>query len=60
MVDDIFQRGRLLRATSWRLGGEGASELPQGTGTLVLFYPQGGKRRESIYEQGLKVTRQVE
>jgi hypothetical protein len=34
--------------------------LPKGTGTLVLFYPQGGKRRESVYEQGVKIMRKVE
>jgi antitoxin component YwqK of YwqJK toxin-antitoxin module len=60
MVDAIFQRGRLVRATSWKLGGKVASELPKGTGTLVLFYPQGGKRRESVYEQGVKVVRKAE
>ena len=60
MVDAIFQRGRLVRATSWKLGGKVASELPKGTGTLVLFYPQGGKRRESVYEQGVKIVRKVE
>ena len=60
MVDAIFQRGRLVRATSWTLGGKVASELPMGTGKLILFYPQGGKRRESVYEQGVKVTRRTE
>ncbi len=60
MVDAIFQRGRLLRATSWQLGGSVASDLPKGTGTLVLFFPEGGKRRESVYEQGVKVTRRTE
>ncbi len=60
MVDAIFQRGRLLRATSWQLGGRVASDLPEGTGTLVLFHPNGSRRRESVYEQGLKVTRRVE
>jgi antitoxin component YwqK of YwqJK toxin-antitoxin module len=60
MVDAIFQRGRLVRATSWKLGGKVASELPQGTGTLVLFYPNGDPRRESVYNQGVKVTRHVQ
>jgi antitoxin component YwqK of YwqJK toxin-antitoxin module len=60
MVDAIFQRGRLVRATSWKLGGKVASELPQGTGTLVLFSPTGDPRRESVYNQGVKVTRHVQ
>lgn len=57
MVDAIFRHGRLVRATSWQLDGRVASDLPRGTGRLVLFYPNGGKRRESVYEQGVKVTR---
>ena len=60
MVDAIFQRGRMVRATSWKLGGKVASELPKGTGTLVLFYPNGDPRRESVYNQGVKVTRHVQ
>ena len=60
MVDAIFQRGRLVRATSWELGGKVASELPQGTGTLVLFSPTGDPRRESVYEQGVKVTHRAQ
>ena len=60
MVDAIFQRGRMVRATSWKLGGTVASELPKGTGTLVLFYPNGDPRRESVYNQGVKVTRHVQ
>jgi antitoxin component YwqK of YwqJK toxin-antitoxin module len=59
MVDAIFQRGRMVRATSWKLGGKVASELPKGTGTLVLFYPNGDPRRESVYEQGVKVVRKL-
>jgi len=57
MVDAIFQRGRLICATSWQMGGKVASDLPKGTGTLVLFYPTGEKRRESVYDQGMKVGR---
>jgi antitoxin component YwqK of YwqJK toxin-antitoxin module len=60
MVDAIFQRGRMVRATSWKLGGKVASKLPKGTGTLVLFYPNGDPRRESVYNQGVKVTRHVQ
>ena len=42
---------------TWKPDGLVGSEVQNGTGTLLMFHPDGSKARESVYLNGDRVSR---
>jgi len=56
-AEAVFEAGKLLAGMTWKPDGSLASEVQNGTGTLVMFHPNGAKSRESVYLNGDRVSR---
>ena len=53
----MFEAGKLVAGMTWKSDGSVGSEVQNGTGTLVMFHPDGSKARESVYLNGDRVSR---
>ncbi len=52
-----FNRGKLVSGITWKPNGIEGSRVMNGTGTLLMFHPDGSKARESVYKDGVRVRR---
>ena len=56
-AEAVFEAGKLVAGMTWKSDGSVGSEVQNGTGTLVMFHPDGSKARESVYLNGDRVSR---
>ena len=56
-AEAVFEAGKLVAGMTWKPDGSVGSEVQNGTGTLVMFHPNGAKSRESVYLNGDRVSR---
>jgi len=50
-----WQDGKITSATSWKLDGTEGSRVVNGSGTLMLFRPDGTRESEKTYRNGVQV-----
>ena len=53
----MFARGKLVSGITWKPDGTEGSRVEKGTGTFLMFHPDGSKARESVYENGVRIRR---
>ena len=53
----IFNMGKLVEGITWKPDGTEGSRIENGTGTFLMFHPNGSKSRESVYENGVRIRR---
>ena len=53
----IFNMGKLVEGITWKPNGTEGSRIENGTGTFLMFHPDGSKSRESVYENGVRIRR---
>ena len=56
-AEAVFEAGKLVAGMTWKSDGSVGSDVQNGTGTLVMFHPDGSKARESVYLNGDRVSR---
>ena len=52
-----FNRGKLVSGITWKPNGSQGSSVVNGSGTFLMFHPDGSKARESVYENGVRIRR---
>ena len=57
-AEAMFNHGRLTTGVSWKPDGTEGSRVENGNGTLIMFHPDGSKSRESVYQNGRRISRQ--
>ena len=58
-TDLQFDRGRLVNGTTFKPDGSRASQLDNGTGTLLAYYANGQLHWEKTYQEGKRVGQRI-